>query len=809
MRGITKTAFGLRMVIWIAALLFCIFLGRTSLFAVPATFTVVNTNDSGAGSLRQAILDANDNGNPSDMDIIDFDIPGDEVHTIAIASDLPSVTQKVTIDGYTQTGAQENTAVSPEPINSVIKIEIAGTNATITQGAIGLIANGSVVKGLSIYDASAPSGELDYSNLALVGTGSSVKGSYIGLRADGSTQGQDYKNSVGVFAVGNNTVIGGTDPADRNIVYAKSTVGQSAGVFTNGSGTTIFGNYVGLAKDGVTDLTPEVADSNGLQPPFALGINLVNSGGNTVGGPGSGQKNVVSGNSSNIILSSPNNVVQGNYIGTNYQGAVSDSITNGMGMTATVGSTSLVGGTNDGEGNVIAGVKGSGIEISQMTITPVPYTITPNKISVIGNSIHSVTPFSLLGVGKSNLGIDISSFIDANGDYVPDEFQNRGPTANDVGDNDTGPNGIINTPVLKTAQQVGNQLTITYDLDTKDSPSNTYRVEFFANDLASIFGHGPGQTYLGAVTNATNGNDKTATLTVNGDFSNKALSATTTAIDGTTNSGFGSTSEFAKNISIGSAGDFDSDGASDAVESAAPNNGDGNNDGTPDNQQPTITSYEIDSTGIYATLATTGCSENGTVASVDVSTIQVKDNGYKYPYGLTDFSLNCSRGDTVNVTMYIHKDDDPSKYIPRKFVPNSSSFSDVPNASVSKEVLGTSTAIKLAYSIQDGGDFDDDGEANGVIVDPVGLALENSGVLANTGLLAGLGSLVGFVMLAVVVYTYNDYRKHKKPLTEIEPTLAKQYTYWHHLKVVTVPLLRYRLQIRVEKRHSLPSTGVN
>ena len=44
-----------------------------------ASYTVTNTSDSGAGSLKQAILDANAN---SSTDTIDFNIPGTGPHTI-------------------------------------------------------------------------------------------------------------------------------------------------------------------------------------------------------------------------------------------------------------------------------------------------------------------------------------------------------------------------------------------------------------------------------------------------------------------------------------------------------------------------------------------------------------------------------------------------------------------------------------------------------------------------------------------------------------------------------------------------------
>ena len=71
-----------------------------------STFTVANTNDSGAGSFRQAIMDAN--ANPG-LDTIAFAIPGSGVQTIAPTSTLPTITDPVVIDGYTQPGSVANT----------------------------------------------------------------------------------------------------------------------------------------------------------------------------------------------------------------------------------------------------------------------------------------------------------------------------------------------------------------------------------------------------------------------------------------------------------------------------------------------------------------------------------------------------------------------------------------------------------------------------------------------------------------------------------------------------------------------------
>src|SRR5450432_1627857 len=71
------------------------------LSSLGATFPVTVTSDSGAGSLRQAILDANSTpGN----NLITFNITGGGVQIIAPFSALPDVTNQVTIDATTQPG---------------------------------------------------------------------------------------------------------------------------------------------------------------------------------------------------------------------------------------------------------------------------------------------------------------------------------------------------------------------------------------------------------------------------------------------------------------------------------------------------------------------------------------------------------------------------------------------------------------------------------------------------------------------------------------------------------------------------------
>src|SRR5262245_32065056 len=102
-------------------------LGVILLASAPATantYTVTSTADSGAGSLRQAILDANAH---LGADTIAFNITGSGVQTITPASALPTVTDPVTIDGYTQAGSSANTHPFGQGLDTVLTIELVGS----------------------------------------------------------------------------------------------------------------------------------------------------------------------------------------------------------------------------------------------------------------------------------------------------------------------------------------------------------------------------------------------------------------------------------------------------------------------------------------------------------------------------------------------------------------------------------------------------------------------------------------------------------------------------------------------------------
>jgi len=101
---------------------------------------VTTTLDSGAGSLRQAILDVNAaQAGPQPIGIV-FIIPGGGVKTIAPTAPLPALTKPTNLDGTTQPG------YTATPI-----IELDGSNAVAPADGIHITGGSSIVRGLDIH----------------------------------------------------------------------------------------------------------------------------------------------------------------------------------------------------------------------------------------------------------------------------------------------------------------------------------------------------------------------------------------------------------------------------------------------------------------------------------------------------------------------------------------------------------------------------------------------------------------------------------------------------------------------------------
>ena len=214
------------------------------------TYPVTNTNDSGAGSLRQAILDANAHSGP---DNISFNIPGSGVRTITPAATLPVITSPVTIDGYTQPGSSTNTTASAD--NAVVLIELNGSNAGsgITGLTLGPGSAGSTIRGLAINRFTG-------SGILVQSDSNTISGNLIGTDATGTAALGNAADGISIQASSN--TIGGTTVAARNVISANgrhgislgggAVVAQNNAVQTNFIGTDVTGTrLLGNGGDGV------------------------------------------------------------------------------------------------------------------------------------------------------------------------------------------------------------------------------------------------------------------------------------------------------------------------------------------------------------------------------------------------------------------------------------------------------------------------------------------------------------------------------------------------------------------------------
>jgi hypothetical protein len=309
-----------------------------------ATYTVTNAGDSGTGSLRWAITQAN--GNPG-TDTIAFSISGAGPHTIQPFSGLPTITDPVLIDGFTQAGATPNTNPIDQPCNAVLKIELDGTYAGSGADGIRIAASGSTVKGLVInrFDCAGVCVETYGGNL--------IEGCVIGMDPSGTTSLGNYEG-VELADGSSNNGIGGAAASARNVISGNNRYGIQ--MIEGASGNAVLGNFVGTDATGMLDRGNQWA-----------GVYLwSNTANNTVGGTVAGARNIVAGNGwygVRIEAGGNGNTVLGNYIGTDRTGTSGlGNAWNGVRLEDT--SNNTVGGTTPGAGNVIAANGWEGVGIS-------------------------------------------------------------------------------------------------------------------------------------------------------------------------------------------------------------------------------------------------------------------------------------------------------------------------------------------------------------------------------------------------------------------------------------------------------------
>lgn len=375
----------------------------TSLERTSATFVVTNTDDSGPGSLRQAIQDSNAN---VVADSITFNIPGVGVKVIQPQTPLPAIAGRVNLDGCTQPGSSCQTW--PPTLKIELDFSVAGRGLVLVGGT-------SVVRGLSLLGATYTS-TLDAAEAISLRSkgGNRVQTNYIGVRADGATV---LQNSIGVYVTdlsGTNTIgsdLNGTeDDIERNLIS-----GNLTGIYLEASGgaNLIARNFIGTNPVGLGALGNKLA---GILTESDAGANIY-------------KENLISGNSPAGLWMRfvSNEVIQNNKIGTDVSGNLALP-NNGPGIRIEATNRLAIGGSIT-QSNTIAFNIGAGIQLDDSA--GLSNRITYNNI-----------------VNNKSIGIDL--------------LPSAGANSNDANDSDTGVNDLMNSPEIGPVTLSNSQVSVTY-----------------------------------------------------------------------------------------------------------------------------------------------------------------------------------------------------------------------------------------------------------------------------------------------------------------------------------------------------------
>jgi hypothetical protein len=287
------------------------------------------------------------------------------------------------------------------------------------------------------------------------------------------------------------------------------------GIRIDGANNRVEGCYVGTDATGTT--------SRGIGED---GI-LVNGNNNTIGGTNAAQRNVLSGNADEGLDINPgasNNVVIGNYVGTN--ATATAIIGNGGGATMggiiVQGNNNRIGGSTPGEGNVIAGNNDSGIRIADGAIGNVVHGnfigTNASGATTFGNAFYGIiielnanaTIIGGTAAGEANViaynggpGVFVTDFLSDRNRISGNSIYGNGGLGIDLSPLGVGSGGGANNnkarPVITSIVASGADQTMTVTAAAGDT------IEFFrANNAASPVvgadpsGSGEGYLYLGS-----------------------------------------------------------------------------------------------------------------------------------------------------------------------------------------------------------------------------------------------------------------------------------------------------------------------
>ena len=454
---------------------------------------------------------------------------------------------KNVISGNASAGIAIFSGENNQILGNYIGTNASGTIALTTSTGIDLRSGNNSVGGSANGSRNIVSG--NYIGIEISGitsSGCSIKGNYIGLNASGN---EALANTTGIslIASANNTVIGGPNLSDRNIISGNAIRGLSI----SGVSHTIQNNYIGLnpAGNGIIKNGNEGIRFNGTSTGTQVSENTISGNG------------TVSTTALNVSFNAANNV----HFFSNKVGTLPDGITGvvniGNGLFFNSSSNNIIGGASEIEGNIIGS---HDLNAVTMVGASSNNTFSYNKIGIGLDGVSNIgNSFIGIAISGANTGNTIIHNMIANNDRgvllqasggTPSQVtisQNSmysntliaidlvGTTANDVDDADTGVNNLQNTPEISAINFLGaGAIEITYAVPSSITNSAyPLLVEFFGAVS------GQGKSFISSDTYTTPGS-KTITLNLpSGYNANDYNNIVATATDAN-----GNTSEFGINV---------------------------------------------------------------------------------------------------------------------------------------------------------------------------------------------------------------------------------------------------------------------
>jgi hypothetical protein len=459
-----------------------------------ATITVTSTGDSGAGTLRDAILTANGNGQP---DVIDF-APALTGQTITVLAALPNLVATDTlIDGDIDNNCSPDVNLSGAS---------AGSNATGI--SISASATNTAIRGLAIHSFSSSAIFAGANNVTIDCNHIGTDTGGVAVLAIGTA------NRESISISGSNAIVG-----PGNLVVN----GRGAGIRVADSQTAAYPDFVGLTSDATPRIYAAIDFAESCGSFSGSGFTPVDAGGHpftdNFGMRLRGRATVAIAGVYTFNFSGVDDAarlrIDGAVVGdvTGQSAPLTANLASGahtieIDFRENAGASRLqpnfsgpgaISLTTDDQALCATGQPGLCAELFQTRVPHVGNKITRNRV-------------------HDNAGLGIALGL-------------CGPYANDANDFDIGPNTLLNTPVLATLTSLGGG---DYNLTGTAPASSVVEVFQAANDAS---GFGEGASYLGQ-----------ATATAGGNFSLVVQIAPQGALTATATDAAGDTSEFAKNF---------------------------------------------------------------------------------------------------------------------------------------------------------------------------------------------------------------------------------------------------------------------